>query len=120
MPYKFRRISKKKRRRILSCFAEDVNATQAAHLTGLNRNTVNDWYNTFRATILAYQESNTPNFQSLADDTPSDSLNNILAPSLSLWRYFIPEQVSLDRDAKQILWRGRSLRRSAGSWSRIS
>jgi len=63
MPCKFRRISEKKRRQILRCFAEDVNATQAAHITGLNRNTVNDWYGTFRRSILAYQDSNTPNFK---------------------------------------------------------
>jgi transposase len=63
MPVKFRRISEKKRRQILRCFAEDVNATQAAHITGLNRNTVNDWYGTFRQAILACQESNMPNFK---------------------------------------------------------
>ncbi len=56
MPYKFRRISEKKRRQILRCFAEDISATQTANLAGLNRNTVNDWYRTFRGKILVYQK----------------------------------------------------------------
>lgn len=53
MPYKFRRISEKKRRQLSHYFAEDISATQTAHLVGLNRNTVNDWYRTFRERILA-------------------------------------------------------------------
>ena len=63
MPYKFRRISKKKRRQILQCFAEDLTATQTAQITGLNRNTINDWYRTFRETIVKHQETDTPLFK---------------------------------------------------------
>lgn len=62
MPYKFRRISEKKRRQILQCFAEDISATQTAHITGLNRNTINDWYCAFHEKILEYQEQENRSF----------------------------------------------------------
>lgn len=56
MPYKFTRISEKKRRHLLKCFAEDISATQASRIVGINRNTANDWYRMFREAILRYQE----------------------------------------------------------------
>ena len=62
MPYKFRRITKTKVNKILRCFAEDIGATQTAKLVGVNRNTVNDWYNTFREKILEYQEQENGSF----------------------------------------------------------
>jgi len=56
MPCKFSRISKKKRFHLLRCFASDCSATQTAKIVGLNRNTVNDWYMTFRERIEKYQD----------------------------------------------------------------
>lgn len=63
MPCKFTRISEKKRRHILKCFAEDISATQASRIVGINRNTANDWYCMFREAILAYQEEHNGSFQ---------------------------------------------------------
>ena len=40
----------------MRCFYADLGATQAAKLTGINRNTVNDWYCTFREAIADFQE----------------------------------------------------------------
>lgn len=62
MPYKFRRISKTKLNKILGCFASDVSATQASKLVGVNRNTTNDWYNSFRKKIAEYQENENGSF----------------------------------------------------------
>lgn len=62
MPYKFRRITKTKANKILRCFAEDVSATQASKLVGTNRNTINDWYNSFRKKIAEYQEKTNGSF----------------------------------------------------------
>lgn len=56
MPYKFSRISKKKRFQLIRCFASDISATQASKIIGLNRNTVNDWFQTFRERIAEHQE----------------------------------------------------------------
>ena len=57
MPYKFRRISQTKANKIMRCFAEDVSATQATGIVGVNRKTINDWYATFRRKILEHQEA---------------------------------------------------------------
>lgn len=62
MLYKLRRISEKKRRQILQCFTENISATQTAHIARLNRNTINDWYRTFREKILEYQEQENGSF----------------------------------------------------------
>jgi len=51
------RLSKQKRRKILECFAADLSATQTAKVVGVNRNTVNLWYRSFREQILEYIES---------------------------------------------------------------
>ncbi len=63
MPYKFKRISQTKVNKITSCFASDLSATQAAELVGVNRNTINDWYNAFRVKITDYQERENGSFQ---------------------------------------------------------
>lgn len=62
MPVKFRRISKRRRHQLLACFARDVTATQAAQFAGVNRNTANDWYGTFRVALLAHTQQETPKF----------------------------------------------------------
>ena len=56
MPLKQRKISKRKVQQILRCFAEDLSATQTARLVGVNRNTANRWYMSFRVRIAEYQE----------------------------------------------------------------
>lgn len=56
MPYKFKRLSQTKVNKIMSCFASDISATQATKLVGVNRNTINNWYNSFRIKIAEYQE----------------------------------------------------------------
>lgn len=58
MPHKFTRIPIEKRSQLLKCFAADLTATQTALLTGLNRNTVNDWYMTIRRHLRHYLENN--------------------------------------------------------------
>jgi transposase len=62
MPYKFRRITKTKVNKILKCFSQDISATQTSKLVDVNRNTINDWYNTFREKILEYQEHENGSF----------------------------------------------------------
>lgn len=62
MPYKFKRISKNKVNKILRCFASDISATQAAEIVGVNRNTINDWCNSFREKIAEYQEHENGSF----------------------------------------------------------
>lgn len=51
------RLSKQKRRKILECFATDLSATQTATIAGVNRNTVNFWYQNFREQILENLET---------------------------------------------------------------
>jgi transposase len=51
------RLSKQKRRKIVECFAADLSATQTAKVVGVNRNTVNLWYRSFREQILEDIES---------------------------------------------------------------
>lgn len=41
---------------MLACFAADLSATQAAAITGVNRNTANRWYQHFREQILDHLE----------------------------------------------------------------
>ena len=57
MPVKYSRLSKTKVNKILRCFCADLGATQASKLTGINRNTVNDWYQTFRKVLAEFQEN---------------------------------------------------------------
>ncbi|MEK7070022.1 MAG: IS1595 family transposase, partial [Patescibacteria group bacterium] len=56
MPIKYSRLSKTKVNKILRCFYADLGATQASKMTGINRNTINDWYKTFRKAIALFQE----------------------------------------------------------------
>ena len=51
------RLTKKKSRKILECFATDLSATQTATIVGVNRNTVNLWYQNFREQVLEYLET---------------------------------------------------------------
>ena len=48
-------LSKYKREKILMHFCEDIEASKTARLTGINRNTVNRYYNLFREHILSWQ-----------------------------------------------------------------
>jgi len=52
-----KKLSNYRLRRLILCFCVDVTAAQAAVLLGLNRNTVNRWYGTFRRVIYAHQEA---------------------------------------------------------------
>ncbi|MBP6925667.1 MAG: IS1595 family transposase [Candidatus Pacebacteria bacterium] len=56
MPVKYSRLSKRKVNQLMQYFSADLGATQAAQLSNLNRNTVNDWYTTFRKVIAEFQE----------------------------------------------------------------
>ncbi len=49
---KFSRLSKYKIRKILGVFCNDLNASVAAQILGLNRNTINLYYNLFREAIF--------------------------------------------------------------------
>ena len=49
---KFNRLSGHKIRKIIACFSEDINASSAAKILGLNRKTINLYYNHFRCLIL--------------------------------------------------------------------
>ena len=51
------RLSKQKRKKLLECFAADLSATQTAKVLGMNRNTVNLWYQNFREQILNHLET---------------------------------------------------------------
>lgn len=62
MPHKFKRITQTKANKILKCFTSDISATQTAKIVGVNRNTVNDWFNGFREKILEYQERENGSF----------------------------------------------------------
>lgn len=48
-------LTKYKRRKILEHFCEDIPASKTARLTGINRNTVNRYYNIYREYILSWQ-----------------------------------------------------------------
>ena len=48
-------LSKYKQRKIMWVFAVDLTATQAAHMLGFDRKTINRYYGLFRAAIHAYQ-----------------------------------------------------------------
>ena len=49
---KFSRLSKYKIRKILEVFCKDLNASVAAQILGINRNTVNRYYNLFREAVF--------------------------------------------------------------------
>lgn len=48
------------KQKLLACFAEDLTATQTARLLGVNRNTVNLWYTSFREQILTQTQQASP------------------------------------------------------------
>jgi transposase-like protein len=56
------RIRKSQIKKLVEFFVADVNATTAAKLIKVNRNTVNLWYNNFRQKILEYQEHENGSF----------------------------------------------------------
>lgn len=47
------RVTAQKRNRIFLCFKNDLTATQAAEICGVNRNTVNQYYNLLRRAIFS-------------------------------------------------------------------
>jgi len=49
---KFNRLSKYKIRKILEAFSKDLNASVAAEILRLNRNTINRYYNLFRKAVF--------------------------------------------------------------------
>ena len=51
---KYRRLSRYKIKKIIKCFSEDITATSASKILGINRNTINAYYNEFRKNILEY------------------------------------------------------------------
>ena len=52
---KNRPLSKYRIRKMLWCFVVDITATQTSELLGINRNTMNRYYNLFRQIIYDYQ-----------------------------------------------------------------
>src|SRR5438552_3697055 len=52
---KHKRLSTFKIKRIISTFSVDINASKAAVLMSINRNTINQYYNEFRRAIYAHQ-----------------------------------------------------------------
>lgn len=55
---KFRRLSKEKINLIISCFCQDITASATAKILGINRNTINVYFNEFRMKILKYSIAN--------------------------------------------------------------
>lgn len=49
---KYNRLSRYKIKKIIVCFSEDITATSASKILGINRNTINSYYNEFRERIL--------------------------------------------------------------------
>lgn len=52
---KYQRISTQKLNKIFLCFSEDITATAAARIAGMNRNTANSYYRRIRE--LVFEES---------------------------------------------------------------
>jgi len=61
------KISNYKKRKIVSCFCLDLTATQASKLLGLNRNTINRYFNVFRNQIYQYQLSEKKKFVGIVE-----------------------------------------------------
>ena len=53
-------ISERKFRLLIKLFAEDLNATQISHLTGISRPTINKYLQAIRKRIATYCESDSP------------------------------------------------------------
>ena len=49
---KYKRLRAQKFNKLLRCFCTDITATACAEIVGVNRNTVNSWYNDFRHKII--------------------------------------------------------------------
>ena len=49
------KISQYQIKKIIKCFCLDINASKTAKLMGINRNTINHWYMTFRLAIYVHQ-----------------------------------------------------------------
>jgi transposase len=49
---KYNRLSRYKIKKIMTCFSEDITATSTSNILGINRNTINSYYNSFRERIL--------------------------------------------------------------------
>jgi len=54
---KYSKISQYRIKKLIKAFCLDLTAVQAAHLLGLNRNTVNRWYGIFRKAIWIHQHA---------------------------------------------------------------
>ena len=54
---KFVRLERKVADQVLRCFAEDLTAAQAARILGVNRKTVNKWYDLYRQSVKKSLES---------------------------------------------------------------
>ena len=52
------KISSYKIKKILKCFCEDINATKTAQILGLNRNTIDRYFNIFREKIIKFSCEN--------------------------------------------------------------
>ena len=63
MHIKWAKLSDRRLRRILRCFCQDLTATQTANIAGINRNTVNRYYQLLRERIASYQESTNLEFR---------------------------------------------------------
>ncbi len=53
-------ISERKFRLLIKLFAEDLNATQISHLTGISRPAINKYLHAIRKRIMTYCESDSP------------------------------------------------------------
>ena len=51
---KYNRLSKYKIEKIIKCFSEDLTASSTARILGINRNTINTYYDEFRKKLLLY------------------------------------------------------------------
>ena len=57
------KLSRYKQKRIVECFCLDLTATQTSHLLGLNRKTINRYFNIFREAIYHYQMTKLSRFK---------------------------------------------------------
>lgn len=53
--FRYKKLSTFKIQKIISTFCADITASRAALLLGINRNTINHYYNEFRSAIYAHQ-----------------------------------------------------------------
>jgi transposase len=60
---KYSKLSDFKIKKILRCFANELTATQASRLVGVNQNTAERYYGIFREKIVSYQEQTLQKFK---------------------------------------------------------